>query len=65
MIELIKSRPGLHRAVEKIRPKRNDLNHAGFREERILLSNADSFTESLHSLIAEVEGALQAATSHV
>lgn len=59
MVELLRSYEGLHRAVEKIRPKRNDLNHAGFREDRILLRNADNFAVSLHQLIAEVEEALQ------
>ena len=53
MIQFIVKHEDLHQTLQKIREKRNDLNHAGFGEAKITLQHAGRFNEALHELIAE------------
>lgn len=63
MISFLKTHPDLHKAVDRLRQLRNDLNHAGFCNNYIRLSSARDFALRLRELITQTEAILSDATA--
>jgi hypothetical protein len=58
IIDFILAHKGLSKAVERIRDRRNDLNHAGFSENGLRVERAARFSTDLHQTLIEVEAVL-------
>jgi CRISPR-associated Csx2 family protein len=58
MIDCILAHGELHRTVERIRDRRNDLNHAGFTDNGLRVDRARRFSEDLQECLIGVETVL-------
>jgi CRISPR-associated Csx2 family protein len=58
MIDFIQSRGGLAKVVEKLRVRRNDLNHAGFTDGYLTVAGSAKFASELRSYLDQTETSL-------
>lgn len=63
MISFIKQNSGLSGVVERLRVKRNDLNHAGFIDANMGVRNSHRFSEELIKLLREMEDLIKGSST--